>query len=95
MSRKAGAIQAVQKAAREAAFFCLRIFHDCPNVQRSRSFAGAAVPAPVSAQQVPVAAQPQPQRPAAQPQPPRATPSFSNSDDLDIPPFLRNRNRGR
>ncbi|MBK9942678.1 MAG: cell division protein FtsZ [Kouleothrix sp.] len=66
-----------------------------PNVQRSRSFAGAAVPAPVSAQQVPVAAQPQPQRPAAQPQPPRATPSFSNSDDLDIPPFLRNRNRGR
>ncbi|MFN8565961.1 MAG: cell division protein FtsZ [Kouleothrix sp.] len=66
-----------------------------PNVQRSRSFAGTAVPAPVSAQQVPVAAQPQPQRPAAQPQPPRATPSFSNSDDLDIPPFLRNRNRGR
>jgi cell division protein FtsZ len=68
-----------------------------PNVQRSRSFAGAPQAQPQQQQQVPVpAAQPvQPQRPAPQPQQPRATPTFSSSDDLDIPPFLRNRNRGR
>ena len=72
-----------------------------PNVQRSRAY-----PAPVvnTSQQAPQpqmvtvpAAQPQvaqPQRPAAPPAP-RATPSFSTSDDLDIPPFLRNRNRQR
>ena len=67
-----------------------------PNVQRSRNYAGTATQ-PAQPQQVPVAAaQPvQPQRPAAQPQQPRATPNFSSSDDLDIPPFLRNRNRGR
>jgi len=73
-----------------------------PNVQRSRAFPSAvaangqqqaAQPQMVS---VP-AAQPQasqPQRTPAQPAP-RATPSFSSSDDLDIPPFLRNRNRQR
>ncbi len=43
--------------------------------------------------------QPQIQRPAAQqpqsqPQP-RVAPSFNSADDLDIPPFLRNRGRGR
>lgn len=67
-----------------------------PNVQRSRNYASTATQ-PAQPQQVPVAAaQPvQPQRPAAQPQQPRATPNFSSSDDLDIPPFLRNRNRGR
>ena len=67
-----------------------------PNVQRSRNYAGTATQ-PAQPQQVPVAAvQPvQPQRPAAQTQQPRATPNFSSSDDLDIPPFLRNRNRGR
>jgi cell division protein FtsZ len=72
-----------------------------PNVQRSRAYPAPAVNAsqPVAQPQmvsVP-AAQPQaaqPQRPAAQPAP-RATPSFSSSDDLDIPPFLRNRNRQR
>jgi cell division protein FtsZ len=72
-----------------------------PNVQRSRAYPAPAVNASQPAAQpqmvsVP-AAQPQaaqPQRPAAQPAP-RATPSFSSSDDLDIPPFLRNRNRQR
>src|SRR6476659_2934468 len=58
-----------------------------PNVQRTRSFPTAA--APVAQPQ-----QAQPQRQPAQPQP-RATPSFSSSDDLDIPPFLRNRKRGQ
>jgi cell division protein FtsZ len=71
-----------------------------PNVQRSRSY-----PSPVAnhlplaqPQQAPVpVAQPQPvqsQRPVGPPAP-RATPSFTSSDDLDIPPFLRNRNRQR
>lgn len=68
-----------------------------PNVQRTRSYPGvgaqtAPAPnaAPPQAQAVPV----QPQRPPA-PQPQRAAPSFGGSEDLDIPPFLRNRNRGR
>ncbi|HJZ48068.1 MAG TPA: cell division protein FtsZ [Roseiflexaceae bacterium] len=73
-----------------------------PNVQRSRAYS-----APVANGNHQVAAQPQMVSvPAAQPQPPqpqrvpsqpapRATPSFSSSDDLDIPPFLRNRNRQR
>jgi cell division protein FtsZ len=71
-----------------------------PNVQRTRAFPAAVAN---TAQQQPAqpqfaaapAAQPQqaqPQRAPAQPQP-RATPSFSSSDDLDIPPFLRNRKR--
>jgi cell division protein FtsZ len=48
-------------------------------------------------QQVP--AQPQHQEPARQPEPaqprqqPRQQPTFISGDDLDIPPFLRNRNR--
>jgi cell division protein FtsZ len=72
------------------------------SVHRTRSFPTAATSTghatgnvgqqPV-AQQQPVPAQPQ-QRPVQQPQP-RATPSFNTSDDLDIPPFLRNRNRGK
>ena len=71
-----------------------------PNVQRSRAFPGIAQPTSAHTQQpVPVpAAQPQPQRPVVQPQQPqqpRSAPTFSSSDDLDIPPFLRNRNRGR
>jgi len=73
-----------------------------PNVQRSRAFPSAAMnggqPQTTQPQLVSVpAAQPQtaqPQRTPAQPAP-RATPSFSSSDDLDIPPFLRNRNRQR
>ena len=73
-----------------------------PNVQRSRAFPAAAMsgaqPQQAQPQMVSVpAAQPQapqPQRTPAQPAP-RATPSFSSSDDLDIPPFLRNRNRQR
>nr|MDQ2999371.1 cell division protein FtsZ [Chloroflexota bacterium] len=70
-----------------------------PNVQRTRSFPAAANTGqqqPAQPQFVAVpAAQPQPtqpQRTPAQPAP-RATPSFSSSDDLDIPPFLRNRKR--
>jgi len=71
------------------------------NVQRSRSFPTPATTAGQSTAQHPQQA---PQRPAAPAQPapqpqqqpqPRVAPSFSSSDDLDIPPFLRNRNRGR
>jgi len=71
-----------------------------PNVQRTRSFPAANASQPLHTQPQYVAAptaqppQPtQPQRTPAQPAP-RATPSFSSSDDLDIPPFLRNRKRG-
>jgi cell division protein FtsZ len=68
-----------------------------PNVQRSRSFPSVATqttqpasqphPVPVSPAQAPS----QPNRPASQP--PRAAPNFSSGEDLDIPPFLRNRKR--
>jgi cell division protein FtsZ len=74
-----------------------------PNVQRSRNYPVAAqgqpqqasghqqpVPVPAGQQQPPQ----QPPRPA-QPQQPRSMPTFSSGDDLDIPPFLRNRNRQR
>jgi cell division protein FtsZ len=64
-----------------------------PNVQRTRSYPGAATSTGAAP------AQPQPaQRPQPQPQPqpqPRVAPSMPSGDDLDIPPFLRNRNRGR
>ncbi len=72
-----------------------------PNVQRNRSYPAGASPAVPQNQQpqpAPVQAQPQPQpqpQPPRQPQPSRAMPNFGSSDDLDIPPFLRNRNRGR
>jgi cell division protein FtsZ len=47
-----------------------------------------------AARQQPAQQQPAPQQPAAQqPQAPRSQPSFLSGDDLDIPPFLRNRNR--
>jgi cell division protein FtsZ len=72
-----------------------------PNVQRARAYPAPAVNAGQQAPQPQMVSVPatqpqaaQPQRPAAQPAP-RATPSFSSSDDLDIPPFLRNRNRQR
>jgi cell division protein FtsZ len=74
-----------------------------PNVQRARAYPPAVANAghqqPAQPQMVAVpSAQPQqpaqPQRTPAQPAP-RVTPSFSSSDDLDIPPFLRNRNRQR
>ncbi|GAB4438012.1 MAG: cell division protein FtsZ [Chloroflexi bacterium OHK40] len=66
------------------------------NVQRSRSYptpatstgqATALHPQAMPAARQPAQPQPQPQ--------PRVAPSFGGSDDLDIPPFLRNRNRGR
>ncbi len=66
-------------------------------VQRQRSYSGQMMPTPMQ--------QPQPQQPQYQPQQRQPTPlpqasqrpqpSFSNnsSDDLDIPPFLRNRRK--
>ena len=73
------------------------------NQQRQRTSFPAAVapqhPPTPQAQPLPVQQQrpaPQPIRPAQQPQPqqpPRPAPSFSNTDDLDIPPFLRNRRK--
>ncbi|MCG8346147.1 MAG: cell division protein FtsZ [Chloroflexales bacterium] len=65
------------------------------NVQRSRSYPGVTTHShqqgnPTQQQPAPVAS---PRQPAPQQQ--RAAPSFSSSEDLDIPPFLRNRNRGR
>jgi cell division protein FtsZ len=68
-----------------------------PTVQRTRSIP-ALTQQPANANQPVAVPAAQPQSPAqrqpAQPQP-RAMPSFSSSDDLDIPPFLRNRNRQR
>jgi cell division protein FtsZ len=70
-----------------------------PNVQRSRSFPAVAAagagsqpahtPQPVAVQVASPTAQPS--RPV-QP-PPRVAPNFTSGDDLDIPPFLRNRKR--
>jgi cell division protein FtsZ len=65
-----------------------------PNVQRTRSFPAATSPSTPQSQP----SQPRAQRPTSPPpaaNPPRTQPSTSGSDDLDIPPFLRNRNRGR
>jgi len=73
------------------------------NVQRARSFPTAATsaghstahhPPQAPAQRQPVQPQAQPVQPPPQAQP-RVAPSFNSGDDLDIPPFLRNRNRGR
>jgi cell division protein FtsZ len=70
-----------------------------PNVQRSRSFPAVTAAATGNQtahtpQPVPVPANPapaQPSRPVKSP--PRAAPNFASGDDLDIPPFLRNRKR--
>lgn len=62
-------------------------------VQRSRSY-----PTQATSTGQATAQHPQPTPALRQPQPapqPRVAPNFSSSDDLDIPPFLRNRNRGR
>jgi cell division protein FtsZ len=62
-----------------------------PNVHRSRSFPGVSQQQPAQQQQpAPVANQ---QTPAQRPAQPRVAPSFNRTDDLDIPPFLRNRKR--
>jgi cell division protein FtsZ len=70
------------------------------NVQRARSFptqgtstghASAQHPQQMPQRQAP---QPAPVQPQPQAQP-RVAPNFNSGDDLDIPPFLRNRNRGR
>jgi cell division protein FtsZ len=71
-----------------------------PNVQKSRTYAvGAPAPQPAP-QPVPAAVASQPAaRPAPAPQPrpmnppQRTAPNFANTDDLDIPPFLRNRRK--
>lgn len=67
-----------------------------PNVQRSRSYpSGAASGAHPAQPATPVPPAPEPlKRPTTQ-QPVRNTSSFASSEDLDIPPFLRNRNRNR
>jgi cell division protein FtsZ len=70
------------------------------NVQRSRSYPTQATSTGQASAQHP---QQMPQRQAPQPAPvqpqpqaqPRVAPNFNSGDDLDIPPFLRNRNRGR
>jgi cell division protein FtsZ len=70
-----------------------------PSLHRSRSFpqvsgasqqAAQASPQRDHAQAAPAAAPRQPAAPVT-----RQVPSFSNNDDLDIPPFLRNRTRGK
>jgi cell division protein FtsZ len=72
------------------------------NVQRSRSYPTQATSTGQATgqfpqQQAPAQRQaPQPQQAPVQPQSqPRVAPNFNSGDDLDIPPFLRNRNRGR
>ncbi|NJP06157.1 MAG: cell division protein FtsZ [Chloroflexaceae bacterium] len=71
-----------------------------PNVQRSRSYptttsTQTAVPAPAQPATLPSAvATPRRQTTTSSP-PPRATPGFGSSEDLEIPPFLRNRNRNK
>jgi cell division protein FtsZ len=67
-----------------------------PNVQRSRSYPSMATASSQPAQQpvaIPAVNQaPQPAPRPAQPQP-RVAPNFASGDDLEIPPFLRNRKR--
>jgi cell division protein FtsZ len=67
------------------------------SAQRTRSY-----PAAQQQPQRPQTQHPQPQpvqQPAQQrqpaPTPPRAMPNFGSNEDLDIPPFLRNRNKGK
>jgi cell division protein FtsZ len=62
-----------------------------PNVHRTRSFPGVSQQQPAQ-QAAPVASQQQPAQRPVQPQP-RVAPNFNSTDDLDIPPFLRNRKR--
>ncbi|HWQ11774.1 MAG TPA: cell division protein FtsZ [Roseiflexaceae bacterium] len=69
-----------------------------PSDPRKRIYVpGAQQPSAQHHQPQPVPVQPQPsaQQPAQpqRPQPQRPAPSFISGDDLDIPPFLRNRNR--
>jgi cell division protein FtsZ len=72
-----------------------------PKPNQKRVYGGMTLPQPAAAQPAPqpVPAQGQPaqpqQRPAAPPprQPAQPQQNFISGDDLDIPPFLRNRNR--
>jgi cell division protein FtsZ len=63
-----------------------------PTVQRSRSYPSAQQQPQPAQQERPERAE-RTERPAPTPPPPRANPNFGGSEDLDIPPFLRNRNR--
>jgi cell division protein FtsZ len=67
-----------------------------PNVQRSRSYPSVSSQASQPQPQPQPVINPQPQQPQQPSRPmtqPRVTPSFSSGEDLDIPPFLRNRKR--
>jgi len=71
-----------------------------PNVQRTRSYAsGMRLGSHHTTQREqpePESVPAQQQQPSAPPsQPIRSTPGFGGTEDLDIPPFLRNRNRNR
>lgn len=70
-----------------------------PNVHRSRSYPSTATGQNTTTQRRPdpIPAQPpqRPQQPQSPQSPSRSPSGFGGSDDLDIPPFLRNRNRGR
>jgi cell division protein FtsZ len=70
-----------------------------PNVHRSRSYPSTATGHNTTTQRRPdpIPAQPpqRPQQPQSPQSPSRSPSGFGGSDDLDIPPFLRNRNRGR
>jgi cell division protein FtsZ len=70
-----------------------------PNVQRSRSFPAVTATAvgnqtTHAPQPIPIPVNPAPAQPSRPVQPsPRVAPNFASGDDLDIPPFLRNRKR--
>lgn len=64
-----------------------------PNVQRSRSYPSVSSQASQPQPQPQPVINPQPQQPSRPMTQPRVTPSFSSGEDLDIPPFLRNRKR--
>jgi cell division protein FtsZ len=67
-----------------------------PNVHRSRSYPTAQPQQPQQPQPQPVQQPQQPRQPQQPQRPPlRATPNFGNGEDLDIPPFLRNRRKNQ
>ncbi len=75
---------------------------DKPAAQRTRVYPSAAVPQSPLPHPVAPANPPPPRRttqapntPVVQITPPRTAPNLGNNEDLEIPPFLRNRSRGR
>lgn len=65
------------------------------SVQRTRSHPSTTTYGNAPQQQPQPVPAPQQRPPTPASTPLRSTPGFSSSEDLDIPPFLRNRNRGR